>query len=582
MTTTITTTMKIHTTTILILIALFLSFSAISQNRRGKRKHKEKELTEKQRYNEADLFAQGLIKKETSNLQEALELFEQALEINPNDPAALYESARMLTALGRNDEGLVAATKAITVEPKNIWYKAYYAKVSRINENYDDYVQAYEELVAENPYDLNFLYELAFAYQFTGDYENAILAYDKLEEIVGVNERMTIQKVDFYTKLGNPEGGVVEYEKLIATNPDDPRFYALLAEYCSKNNLTEKAVWAYEKIVEINPNDPYVHISLADFYDKTGEKEKSFTELKLGLSNPELDLKTKINLLVGYYRGVLTDEQKKQALELSVILMEVHKGDPMANTFYASMLYENGEYEKCRPLFREIVKSGEATYVAWEQLLFCDLYLEDSKALADDSEECIDYFPNYPLPYFFAGIGNFQIEDYVKAKAFLELGKEFVVNNNALLEQFYSTLGDTYNELENYDASYKAYEKVLKLNPDNAVVLNNYSYYLSLRNENLDRAKEMSEKSVELDPYNSNNLDTYAWVLYKLEDYKKALEWIKKAYNNSGNSSGVVLEHYGDILIKLGKKDEALKYWKLAREKTDYSEFLEGKINDNE
>jgi len=576
--------MKIHITTILILITLFFSFSATSQNKKKKKnnKHQQVELTEKQRYNEADLFAQGLIKKETGNLQEALELFNLALEINPNDAAANYELARVLTSLNRSDEGLTSVTKAITLKPNNIWYKAYYAKLSRINEHYDDYVQAYEELVEGNPYDLNFLYELAFAYQFTGDYKKAIGAYNKLEEMVGVNERMTIQKVDFHTKLGNPKEGVKEYEKLIATNPDDPRYYALLAEYCSKNNLNEKAVWAYEKIVEINPNDPYVHISLADYYDKNGEKEKSFTELKLGLSNHELDLKTKINLLVGYYRGVLTDEQKRQALELSEILMEVHKGDPMANTFYASMLYENEEFDKARPLFRDIVESGQATYTAWEQLLFCDLYLEDSKALAEDSEECIDYFPSYPLPYFFAGIGNFQIKDYVKAKAFLESGKEFVVNNNTLLEQFYSTLGDTYNELENYDASYEAYDKVLKLNPENAAVLNNYSYYLSLRNEHLDKAKKMAKKSVDIDPYNSNNLDTYAWVLYKLEDYKHALEWIKKAYNNGGSSSGVVLEHYGDILIKLGKKDDALSYWKQAREKNDYSEFLDGKINDNE
>ena len=462
------------------------------------------------------------------------------------------------------------------------WYKAYYAKVSRINEKYNDYVKAYKELVEDNPYELGFLYELAFAYQFTGDYKNAILAYDKLEEIVGVNERMTIQKVDFHTKLGNPDKGVTEYQKLIGTNPDDPRYYALMAEYCSKNKLGEKAIWAYEKIVEINPQDPYVHISLADYYDKIGEKNKSYNELKLGLENPALDLSTKINLMIGYYRGVLTDEQKKQALELSEILMEVHEGDPMASTFYASMLYENGEYYKARPFFRKIVESGEASYAAWEQLLFCDLYLEDYQTLANDSEECVDYFPNYPLPYFFAGIGNYQLKDFVKAKAFLESGKEFVVNNNSLLEQFYSSLGDTYNEMKNYDASYAAYDKVLKLNPDNSVVLNNYSYYLSQRNENLDRAKEMAKKSVELDPYNSNNLDTYAWVLYKLEDYKGALEWIEKAYNNSGNDSGVVLEHYGDILVKLGEKEEAIKYWKLAREKKDYSEFLDGKIKDNE
>ena len=572
--------MKLYTTTILILIALFLSLPATSQNKRKKNRQKQEELTESQRYEEANLFAKGIIAKEIGNLQEALVLFQEALNINPKDAAANYETARVLTALGRSDEALVAAKMAIAISPDNMWYKAYFAKVSRINENYDDFVKAYEELVEDNPWDLNFIYELAFAYQFTGDYRNAIIAYGRIEDAVGVNERITTQKTDFHVKLGEPEKGVFEYEKLIATNPDDPRYYALMAEYCSKNELDDKAVWAYEKIVEIDPDDPYVHISLADYYDKKGEKEKSYNELKIGLSNPSLDLSTKINLMVGYFRGELTEEQKKQALELSEILMDVHKGDPMANSFYASMLYENSEYDMARPLFRDIIKTGQANYVAWEQLLFCDLYLEDYQMLADDSEECIDYFPNYPLPYFFAGVGNHQIKDFVKAKAFLESGKEFVINNNALLEQFYSTLGDTYNELENYEASYSAYDKVLTLNPANSVVLNNYAYYLSLRDENLEKAAEMAEKAVEVDPYNSNNLDTYAWVLYKLEDYKKAFEWIKKAYNNGGSLSGVVLEHYGDILFKLGKKKDALEYWKQAREKKDFSEFLERKIKD--
>ncbi len=561
---------------LLVLVVLFSS-TATAQKKRGKRK--QKELTEKQRYEEADLFARGLKEKHIGDYEAALDLFQKALEINPRDPAASYEASRALVALGRKDEALNAAKRALEINPENIWYKAHFAKVSRINDNYDDYVTAYAELAEDNPWDLNFIYELAFAYQFTGDYQNAIIAFDKIEELMGINERITNQKTEFYSKLGKPEKGVEEYEKLIASNPDDPRYYALMAEYCAKNKFDEKAIWAYEKIVEINPNDPYVHISLADYYSKKGQSTKSFEELKKGLANPALDLTTKINLLVGYYQDNLSKEQKIQALELSSILMEVHEGDPIAGSFYASMLYENGEYEKARPLFREIVEASKGNYGAWEQLLFCDLYLEDYKALAKDSEECIDYFPNYPLPYFFAGVGNFQIRDFVKAKAFLESGKDFVVNNNPLLEQFYSTLGDTYNELSNYDASYLAYDKVLKLNPENSIVLNNYAYYLSLRDKNLDKAKEMAGKSVEMDPYNSNNLDTYAWVLYKLKDYKGALEWIKKAYNNSGSSSGAVLEHYGDILYKLGKESEAKEYWKRAKEKTGYSDLLDKKIN---
>jgi tetratricopeptide (TPR) repeat protein len=99
-----------------------------------------------------------------------------------------------------------------------------------------------------------------------------------------------------------------------------------------------------------------------------------------------------------------------------------------------------------------------------------------------------------------------------------------------------------------------------------------------LRSLDLDKAKEMSAKSVELDPYNSSNLDTYAWVLYKMEDFDLALQWINKAYNNGGENSGAILEHYGDILFKLGKVSEANEYWLRAKETTGYSDYLDKKI----
>ena len=291
-------------------------------------------------------------------------------------------------------------------------------------------------------------------------------------------------------------------------------------------------------------------------------------------------MQTKINLLFTYYSGELDEEQKKQALELSEILRKTHPDDPMADTFYASMLYENKEYEQSRTIVRKIIKTVSGNYGLWEQLLFCDLYLEDYKSLAEDSENAIDLFPSYPLPYFMAGIGNFQLKDFVKAQAYLESGKDFVVNNNALLEQFYSTLGDTYNELEKYEASYKAYDNALKINPENTIVLNNYAYYLSLRGVQLEKAEKMARTAVDKDPYNSNNLDTYAWVLYKLGKYDQALDWIKKAYNNGGDTSGVVLEHYGDILYKLGQKDKALEYWLSAQKTKDHSDLLDKKIKD--
>jgi tetratricopeptide (TPR) repeat protein len=573
--------MRNSTTTILLFLAILLSLQAFGQ-RKNKNKKEEKSLTltEQQRYDQADLFIKAVNERELGNLAKSQEMFSAAIEMNPEDPAAFYENARVLQVMGRNDEALAMSEQAVVLDPENKWYKVLYADLSKANGKYDEYVATYEELLAEDPNDLNFLNELAFAYFFTGEYQKSIEIYQRIEEKVGINEALSSQKVQLYNRIGLKDSAVIEYERLIRFYPDEARYYALLAEYCSKNDMNDKAIWAYEKIVEINPDDPYVHISLADFYKKEGNEEKSFEELKLGLSNPKLDLSTKINLLYTYYSGDLNDKKRKQALELSEILKQTHPDDPMGETFYASMLFENKEYELSRQLFNGIIENQAGNYAIWEQLLFCDLYLEDYKSLAEDAENAIDYFPSYPLPYFFAGIGNFQLKDFVKAQAFLDSGKEFVVNNNALLEQFYSSLGDTYNELGKYPASYAAYDKALSINPENTVVLNNYAYYLSLRSEQLEKAEKMAKKSVEMDPYNANNLDTYAWVLYKLGKYQDALNWIKKAYSNSEQPSGVVLEHYGDILYKLGQDQEALNYWNLAKEQSDYSDLLDKKIKD--
>lgn len=572
--------MKYIIKSIPVLLVTLMLYSCSGSKKLSNESNNSSVLTEKQRQQESDIFIKAVSERELGNLDNALRLFDEAILINQEDAAAHYERARLLHAMGRNDEAIVSAKLASNLDQENKWYKVLFASISKAMGNYPDYVAVYEQLVADYPTDLNFLNELAYAYYFTGKYEQAVNVYDKIEERIGINESLTTQKVLLYSNLGKHEEAVAEYERLINLFPDEPRYYALLAEYCAKNQMNDKAIWAYEKIVEISPDDPYVHISLADYYKKSGNDERSFEELKIGLSNPELDLKTKVNLLITYYSGQLSDDQRAQALVLSEILRETHPDDPLSETFYASMLYENKEYEKSRELLQNILKADVSNYTLWEQLLFCDLNLEDYNSLLKNSEEVVDLFPSYPLAYFFAGIASFQLKDFVKAKAFLESGKDFVVNNNPLLEQFYSSLGDTYNELENYEASYNAYDKALSLNPENSVVLNNYAYYLSLRSTNLEKAAEMARKSVDMDPYNHNNLDTYAWVLYKQGKYEEALQWMNKAYNNGGDSSGVVLEHLGDIYFKLGDQKKAIDYWRNSSEKKDFSELLEKKLKD--
>ena len=128
--------------------------------------------------------------------------------------------------------------------------------------------------------------------------------------------------------------------------------------------------------------------------------------------------------------------------------------------------------------------------------------------------------------------------------------------------EFYSYLGDAYNRLKNTNCLIKV--RTLALRPEKSVVLNNYSYYLSLRTKDLEKAERLSKKSLELNPDEATYQDTYGWILFKLGRYEESEKWIHKALQNAELVSPEIFEHYGDVLFKLNKIEQAKEFWNKA------------------
>ena len=132
--------------------------------------------------------------------------------------------------------------------------------------------------------------------------------------------------------------------------------------------------------------------------------------------------------------------------------------------------------------------------------------------------------------------------------------------------------------MEDHRRSDASYEAALELDPLNSHVLNNYSYFLSLRKEKLDKAKAMSSKLIEMHPDDPTFLDTHAWVLYTLKEYKEAKKFLEMAIKKT--DSGTIIAHYGDVLFKLGETEQAVEQWKKAKGMDDTSEMIDKKIAD--
>lgn len=559
-------------------------------------------LEGKQRVDFERVFFDANKEKMLGNYDLAETLFAKALTIDPNSAATMYELANIYAFQGNKNQALFYSKKAATSDPKNIWYQLLYAQCLKDNKQPAEVVNVYEKLVKDNPQRIELYYELANAYLYVNKLNDAIKVYNRIEEQVGVTEDASMQKIKIYKSQNNFDKSVEEVQKLIKAYPKEAKYYGMLGEIYQDKGQGEKAFEAYNELLKIDPQNAYVHLSLADYYRSLKQNDKAFEEIKIAFQSKELDIDTKVKILLSYYSITETyTELKPDADELCKILVEVHPEEAKAFSIYGDFLYRDKKLEEARTQYRKSIALDREKYALWNQLLLIDSELNDIVALEKDSKETIDLFPNQAPPYYYNGAANIQLKKYKEAVEVLNEGKEFVYDNPVVLSSFYATIGDALNQLKKHAASDSAYDKALELDPNNVSVLNNYAYYLSLRNTNLEKAESMSKKSNDLQPGVGSYQDTYGWILYQMKRYEDAKVWIGKALDNGGRpdsspdvvkydsqgkpmkpylGNGTLLEHYGDVLFRLGDKDGALKYWMDAKKAGGTTDLIDKKIAD--
>jgi len=554
---------------------------ASQQTEKGKTKKETGALSDRERIQFETYFFNASKEKILGNYDLAETYFSQALRVNPNSATTMYELANIYAFQNNKNQALFYSKKASTIEPENVWFQLLYADCLKNNRQLAEAAKVYEKLVKQNPENIDFYYELANTYLYLNKPNDALKVYDGIEKQIGVTEDVSIQKVKIYKALKNSDKAIEEIKKLIKANPKDAKNFGILGELYQDKGQPEKALDAYNELLKIDPNNAYVHLSLADYYRSQKENEKAFDEIKIAFRSKDLDIDTKVKILLSYYSITeVYKDLKPDADELCKIMVEVHPEEAKAYSMYGDFLYRDKKYEEARTQFRKAIELDKDKYAIWNQLLIIDSELEDNVSLEKESKEAIELFPNQSLPYFFNGAAKIQLKKYEEAVEVLNEGKEFVIGNPLLLAQFYANLGDAYNQLKKHEESDAAYEKALASDANNIYVLNNYAYYLALRKTKLEKAEAMSKKCNDLQPNNSSYQDTYGWVLYQQKRYNEAKTWIGKAIDNGGKNSPTLLEHYGDVLFQLGEKQDAVKHWEESQKLGNTSDTLFKKIKD--
>jgi Tfp pilus assembly protein PilF len=108
--------------------------------------------------------------------------------------------------------------------------------------------------------------------------------------------------------------------------------------------------------------------------------------------------------------------------------------------------------------------------------------------------------------------------------------------------------------------------------------MNNYAWYCLVKKINLEEALLMIAEAIRLDPNDREKLDTYAAFLFMNGNYIDAEKNQRKAMDLGAGKRAGYNERYGNILFKLGREKEALKYWQRELKFPEHSQLVEEKV----
>ena len=130
------------------------------------------------------------------------------------------------------------------------------------------------------------------------------------------------------------------------------------------------------------------------------------------------------------------------------------------------------------------------------------------------------------------------------------------------ISALHAFVGDLYMSRDMREQAYKEYQKGLKFEYDNTILLNNYAYYLAkdTKANRLKEAERMSKRCIELEPKNATYLDTYAYILYLRGEYQKAKGYYAELFSLGEVQSAEVYRNYSALLEAMGSKTSAEVY----------------------
>lgn len=528
-------------------------------------------------------FLEAMTEREKGNASAAFELLRHCLEINPEASEAYYYLAHYYLGMKQNGKALEAFRKASELEPDNVSYLETLAQMYLQSQDLKAATETFEKLSKAEPEREDVLGMLVQLYSEDEKlYSKAIDILNRLEEIDGMNERISYAKADLYWKMDNGKAALAEMKKLADQYPYDLNYRNAYADMLLANEQDKKAFDIYRGILKEEPGNSKVLMSLRTYFLAKGNTAAAdSTTIKI-LTESNANTDEKIYIL---RQEVMESENNGgdsiKVLSLFERTISAKDSDPGIGLLMASyMQLKNMPKEDINRVLEGVLNKAPDNASARLQLIADAWEKKDLDRVVNLCAAARQYNPDEMAFYYYQGVALAQQDKNAEAIEAFRNGIGVIKEDSSpdIVSDLYAILGDLLHQDGYKQEAFAAYDSCLQWKPENYSCLNNYAYFLCEDGGDLEKAEKMSYKAIKAEAKNATFLDTYAWILFKQERFAEAKIYIEQTLQCDSDSSAVIIEHAGDIYAKCDNIDKAVELWKEALRKSPDNEILARKV----
>ena len=367
-------------------------------------------------------FYEALKQKAIENYDKAIISLDKCLQKEPNNPEVYYQLGINYLNQKNYGEAENAFQKAVDLEPKQRWYWNGLYDVYYQTRNFNKSIIIVEKLVT---FDANMKEDLVSLYMTTQQFDKAKIVIDDIESKGTLTKAMESYQMQIQSMQKGVKPKVADLEVAIKNNPNVEQNYIDLIYQYSTENQEQKAFETALLLEKEIPNSDLAHVSLVKFHINANDIPKATESYKRVVKSSKIDFKIKQRVLNEYLIFATKNPQLLTEIDNTLTYFDNNVGMDV-NKELGKFFYNKNNFELAQ---KYMEKSNANDIEAIDLLLNIYDFNKQFEKMVKKSEEYIDLFPTKANLYYYAGKGNNNLKNFKKAKDFLEMGIEYVIDN---------------------------------------------------------------------------------------------------------------------------------------------------------